>query len=231
MAALGDSLTLAYPNTVEESWSTGGNPFVRSHYFRILTAGGGAIRGHAYNLAVPGATFGAMQVQARRAIAKHVEYVTILGGEEWCGVDDIAPLEHDFDALLRVFTRGTPQPWVFVASVRDQGAIYRTLKAHRAAVLRNIAYGVRICGAVLGNTAKLDSAASYVTAARASTRRVNDTLERICRRHPRCRFDGYAVFRMPIDIGDVATDYVHMTAAGQRKLAQVTWQATFPFGR
>src|SRR5262245_63754055 len=57
MAALGDSLTLAYPNSVEESWATGGNPFVRSHYLRILAAGGGAIRRHAYNLAVPGASF------------------------------------------------------------------------------------------------------------------------------------------------------------------------------
>jgi hypothetical protein len=136
MAVLGDSLTLAYPNTVEESWATGGNPLVRSHYLRILAAGGGAIRGHAYNLAVPGASFLAMQAQARRALAKRVEYVTVWGGEEWCGADDLVTLEQDFDALLHVLASGRQPPWVFVASVRDQGAIYRTLKAHRPAVLR-----------------------------------------------------------------------------------------------
>jgi lysophospholipase L1-like esterase len=231
MAALGDSLTLAYPNTVEESWSTGGNSRVRSHYLRILAAGGGAIRGHAYNLAVAGATFLAMQAQARRALAKRVEYVTVWGGEEWCGADDLATLEHDFDALLHVLASGPRPPWVFVASVRDQGAIYRTLRKHRLAVLRNIPYGVRICNVVLGKSPALDSPASDAAAATASTRRVKAVLERICRRYPRCRFDGDAVFRMPIAYGDLATDYVHLSPAGQRKMAEVTWRATFPFGR
>ena len=59
---------------------------------------------------------------------------------------------------------------------------------------------------------------------------VNETLARVCERHHRCRFDGGAVFRMPIAYGDLATDYVHLSLAGQRKLARVTCSATFPFG-
>src|SRR5262249_47949197 len=113
MAALGDSLTLAYatPGGAVNSWSTGTSPSVQSHYKRILAAFG-AIEGKAFNLAVPGASFAQMRGQARRAIAKHVDYVTVWGGEEWCGVDDLGPLERDFDRLLRVLMGGATQPRV-----------------------------------------------------------------------------------------------------------------------
>jgi hypothetical protein len=43
--------------------------------------------------------------------------------------------------------------------------------------------------------------------------------------------DRNAVFRMPVAYRDLATDYVHLSVAGQRRIAEVTWRATFPFGR
>lgn len=230
MAALGDSLTLAVTSSVDDSWSTGTNPAVKSHYSRILAAGG-SIRGRAHNLAESGADFAGMQQQARTAIAKHVEYVTIWGGEDSCGDDDLRPLEQDFDGLLRVLARGKPQPRVFVASIRDPGKLFRTLKTRRAAVLRNIPSGVRICNVVLGKNASLDSPPPEIDVAIKSAAQINATLARICARYARCRFDGNAVFRKPIAYRDLATDYVHLSVAGQRKMAQVTWRATFPFGR
>src|SRR5262245_28317234 len=73
MAALGDSLTLAYttPNGVADSWTTGTTPVVKSHYLRLLLANP-QIKGKAYNLAESGATFAEMKAQARKAIARHV---------------------------------------------------------------------------------------------------------------------------------------------------------------
>ena len=54
MAALGDSLTLAFDaSAVAYSWSTGTTRSVQSHYLRILAANP-AIKGKAYNLAVGG---------------------------------------------------------------------------------------------------------------------------------------------------------------------------------
>ena len=232
MAALGDSYTLAsLTEEIEKnSWSTGTSPAVKSQYLRILAANR-AIKNRAYNLAEGSARFRDMQQQARAAVAKHVEYVTIWGGEDDCGLDDLMPLERDFDTLLRILARGHPQPKVFVASNRDMSKIYRTLKAHRSAVLKHIPYGVSICGAVLGKNAKLDSPAAQVAEATASIKRVNGMIARICGRYRNCRFDGNAVFDMPIAFSDLAGDYIHISVAGERRVAETTWRATFPFGR
>jgi hypothetical protein len=49
-------------------------------------------------------------------------------------------------------------------------------------------------------------------------------LETVCARHPKCRYDGGAVFRIRWSRADVSTlDYYHPSVAGQRKIAAAVW--------
>ena len=70
-----------------------------------------------------------------------------------------------------------------------------------------------------------------VAKAAASIAQINATIAHECARFSWCRFDGNAVYRMPLQFADLASDYDHMTQAGDRHIAEVTWRATFPFGR
>ena len=59
----------------------------------------------------------------------------------------------------------------------------------------------------------------------------NTTLADVCARYPNCRFDGGAAFRIQWKLGDITPhSHGHLSVAGQRKLAAVTWVATFAFG-
>src|SRR6516162_2355523 len=70
MAALGDSITAAYGSCLaptscpRNSWSTGDGTQVDSQYRRIASANP-AMKGHARNLAVPGARAADLAAQAR----------------------------------------------------------------------------------------------------------------------------------------------------------------------
>jgi hypothetical protein len=49
-------------------------------------------------------------------------------------------------------------------------------------------------------------------------------LETVCARHPKCRYDGGAVFRIRWSRADVSIlDYYHPSVAGQRKIADAVW--------
>ena len=234
MAALGDSLTFAAstPNGVADSWTTGTTPAVKSHYLRILAANP-RIKGKAYNLAVGNATFLEDKAQAREAIARHVEYITVWGGEEWCGADDLSGLTKDLAGLLAVLARGKPQPRVLVVSVRNPATMFRALRAHRSAVRRDWPNGLPIlnCSLFVGAKPAQDSKPAAVAKAAASAARVNAAIALECARFSWCRFDGNAVYRMPLQFADLSNDAVHLTQAGQRHVAEVTWRATFPFGQ
>ena len=233
MAALGDSLTLASttPNGEADSWTTGTTPVVKSHYLRLLVANP-RIKGKAYNLAEGGASFAEEKAQARRAIALHVEYVTVWDGEEWCGADDLSGLTKDLGGVLAVLSGGKPQPHVLFVSIRNPATMFRVIRAHRSAVRRDFPNGLPLflCSLVVGAKPAQDSKPTVVAKAAASAARVNATIARECARYPWCRFDGNAVYRMPLQFADLASDYDHMTQAGQRHVADVTWRATFPFG-
>ena len=68
------------------------------HYLRILAANP-RTKGKAYNLAEGNASFIEQKAQARKAIARHVEYITVWGGGEyWCGADDLSGLKEALGA-------------------------------------------------------------------------------------------------------------------------------------
>jgi hypothetical protein len=241
MAALGDSLTVAWrpeiaanlpTNGEPDSWATGTTPAVKSHYLRILAANP-RIKGKAYNLAAGGATFTEEKAQARKAIARHVEYITVWDGEDYCGVDDFSGLTKDLRGLLAVLAEGTPQPRVLFVSNRNPATMFREIRAHRSVVRKDFPNGLLmpLCGLVVGAKPAQDSKPAVVAKAAASIAKVNATIAHECARFSWCRFDGNAVYRMPLQFADLANDYDHMTQAGDRHIAEVTWRATFPFGR
>src|SRR5919197_1951054 len=86
IASTGDSITRAFNSCSfpfidcpRNSWSTGSNSVVASHYLRILAANP-AIYGRNYNDAQTGAKMAGLNGQAGAAVAQQADYVTVLMG-------------------------------------------------------------------------------------------------------------------------------------------------------
>ena len=221
MAALGDSVTAGEGTDGlpgEDSWATGTSRAVNSQYLRIVAANP-AIKAKNYNLAEGGAVD--LRPQAKQAVAKRVDYVTILVGEiDTCRGTSSAKIGSMLNATLGILKTGLPRAHVFVASTRDIARQIQVLGRNKD--LR----GFAICGTQVG--------ASAAQLARLHQRFVatNTALAQVCARYPQCRFDGNAVFKMPLTPADISSsDNYHLSTKGQRKLAAVTWKATYPFRR
>jgi len=131
MASTGNSITRAF-NTCwfpfvdcpANSWATGTNPTVNSHYRRILSANG-AIAGRNYNYAVSGAEMVDLDAQAQNATPRGVGYVTIeLGANDVCassesGMTPVATYRAQFQQGMQTLTAGLPDARIFVASIPD----------------------------------------------------------------------------------------------------------------
>lgn len=220
MAAIGDLLTLDDPLLANppDSWSTGTNPAVNSHYLRILAANP-AIKGKIYNFTGQEID---LTAEAKEAVAKHVDYVTIgpIEDDTCQGTASPAKVAAKLEATLRILTAGLPNARVLVTSTRDVARLIRVLDQNHD--LR----GFPVCGTQVG--------ASAAELARLHQRfvAVNKALAQVCARYRQCRFDGNAVFKMPLTLADISTtDHFSLSAKGHRKLAEVTWKVTFPFGR
>jgi len=231
MVALGDSITAGYGSCLaptacpRNSWSTGDGTQVNSHYRRIR-AENPAIRGHARNLSVPGATSADLPRQA--AAASTVEYVTVLiGANDACrgGIDDMTPVDTfrgRLDAALDTLGTRMPKADVLVVSIPD---VYRVWEVgHNNAVARRIWAG-GVCPALLANptsTAQADRARRETFRNRVDA--YNRELSAACRAHDNCRYDGGAAHEVKFGLDQLtALDFFHPNAAGQNKLAAVTW--------
>jgi hypothetical protein len=219
MAAIGDLVTLDDPTAANppDSWSTGTNPAVNSHYLRILAANP-AIKGKNYNFTTLEID---LTAEAREAVAKRVDYVTVGPIEnDTCNGTSAAMVAAKLDGTLRVLTAGLPNARVLVTSTRDIARLIGVLDQDKS--LR----GFTVC--------QTQVPASAAQLARLHHRfvAVNTALAQVCARYRKCRFDGNAVFKMPLTLADIASgDHFSLSAKGNRKLADVTWKATFPFGR
>ena len=235
MAALGDSITRAVAacesglGCAAASWSAGTTSEVRSHAQRIEEAG--RRRPTVHNLAMSGATVSHLPEQARRAVETQVEYVTVLiGANDACapaenGLTPVAEFGATFERALDILVRGLPDARILVVSIPDVHRLWR-LGTDRAAV-RQTWQRFGVCQSMLAN------ATSTRSAEEARRQRVRDrivayntAMERACARHTTCRWDGNAVFRYEFSLELVSPhDYFHPSLAGQRVLAEVTWNA------
>ncbi|HYN97829.1 MAG TPA: SGNH/GDSL hydrolase family protein [Pilimelia sp.] len=239
MAALGDSITAGYGSCIalvvcgRNSWATGLNPDVRSHYLRILRDNS-AIRGRRHNLATPGARAAGLRAQADAAVRARVAYVTVLiGANDVCragsvaGMTDPADFRAQLDAALDRLASGLPRARIVVVSIPDLYRLWEVGHTDDGAVR---AWGRGICPVLLARPRS--TAAADERRRRDVDRRVtayNRALAGACRAHrDQCRYDEGAAHRVRFTLAMVnRLDYFHPNAAGQARLAEETFPRRF----
>ncbi|MEP6696273.1 MAG: SGNH/GDSL hydrolase family protein [Pseudonocardiales bacterium] len=239
MASLGDSITRAfdacgfYVDCTNESWSTGGDSAINSHYRRILAVNP-AISGHNLNDAKSGAKAVDLAGQAQAAAGQHVQYVTIeMGANDACtssetSMTPVTTYRSQVDAALTALKSGVPDAKVFIASVPDIKRLWAIDRYNFSALFVWASAGV--CQSMLANAT---SNSTTDTARRDRVRQrvvdFNTQLAQACTAYgANCRFDGNAVFNYPFVASQIsAWDYFHPNKAGQTVLSSVTYAAGY----
>jgi lysophospholipase L1-like esterase len=241
MASTGDSITRAFNSSVVpwvdaplNSWATGSNGAVQSHYRRILAANPPIFLRN-FNDARSGAEMAELPRQVALVNAQQVEYVTVLmGANDACASSEaamtpVAEFRAQYEAALANLAAGSPQAYVYVVSVPDVYRLWELFHDNSAARLRWRLTG--FCKSMLARPASIEPADE---ARRQHVRQriveYNAVLADGCALYVRCHFDGNAVFDYPFQPKDVSKhDYFHPSREGQRVLADVTWQVGFEF--
>ncbi len=239
MASLGDSITRGfdacgwYVDCTNESWSTGGDAAINSHYRRILAVNP-AISGHHLNDAKTGAKAVDLAGQAQTAAAQQVQYVTIeMGANDACTSSEttmtpVATYRARIDAALVVLKGGVPAAKVFIASVPDIKRLWAIDRYNYSALF--VWSSAKICQSMLAN-ATSNSTTDNARRDRVRQRVVdfNTQLAQACAAYgSNCRFDGNAVFNYPFVPGQISGwDYFHPSKSGQTALAAVTYAAGY----
>jgi lysophospholipase L1-like esterase len=234
LTALGDSITTGFGSCLvllsceRNSWSSGDGIRVRSLYRRLREDDPGL---RAYNRAAPGARAAGLADQARAAVRDRADLVTVLiGANDACrdDIDEMTPVatfRRQVDAALTVLRKGRPKARVLVVSLPDLHRLWEIGHTESRAVR---AWSRGICPALLAD------ATSTAPAAAARRARFRDRIDAYdaqlraaCRAYgSRCRWDGGTVHRTRFGLDEVnALDWLHPNAAGQDRLAEVTWKA------
>jgi lysophospholipase L1-like esterase len=235
MAGAGDSITRAFGATLSRflsdnpqySWSTGSDAMVDSHYRRILAANP-AIGGHVYNHAGTGAKMVDLDGQVKAAAGEHVQYLTVLmGANDLCAsspstMTATATFRAEFSQALSDFFAADPGAHVFVSSIPNLSQLWNTLHGSWTAEMTwRVAH---ICSSLLSWSNTAAARQAVVTREQAD----NAALASVCRQHPRCRWDGYAVYHLSFTASDISrVDHFHPNPAGENAFAATTWAAGF----
>jgi len=237
MGAAGDSITRAF-NTcsfpfidcLANSWSTGTSASVNSHYLRIR-AGNPAINGRAWNHARSGAKMADLPGQMATIAGRNVEYVTIqMGGNDACTpstatMTSVDAYRASFTQAMNTISASGSVTTVYVTSVPDAYRLWDLFKNSRSARLTWSFF--RVCQSLLANPTSTAAAdVNRRAEVRARNAAFNQVLEEVCALYAKCVWDGWTAFCTPFAAADVTTrDYFHPSAAGQKKLADVSWRA------
>jgi lysophospholipase L1-like esterase len=234
MAAIGDSITQAVDVAsplngpwAAHNWATGRDPrdAVVSHYERIRSEER-AISGAAFNLSVAGARMRDAPRQARLAVARHVDYVTLLlGANDVCAptLDSMTPVDsfrRSFNRAMETLTGGLPDSTIYVVSIPNVYRLWDVL--HRSPAARAAWRTFGICQALLSE--QRSERERRLVQSRVES--FNRSLEGVCAAHPGCYFDHDVVYSYRFTAGDVSKiDFFHPSLSGQRQLARLTWRA------
>lgn len=241
MAALGDSITRAYNtgtlpfgDAPAHSWSTGTGASIESHYLRILDAEP-AILERNFNDAVSGARMLDLGSQVTTANQQGVAYVTILmGANDLCtrtvaGMTSVNGFRTQFEAAMAALSAGSPRARIYVVSIPNVYRLWAILKDNPLARVTWSTFD--ICQSLLDDPRSTD--ADDVARRRTVRRRTiafNTVLDDVCSMYIHCRFDDGAVFDDQFTSQDVSRrDFFHPSIDGQKRLARITWAATFDF--
>lgn len=241
IASTGDSITRAFntgsvpfTDAPANSWSTGTNSSVLSHYSRIL-ADHPPISTRNYNDAVTGAKMTGLNSQASSAVTQGAEYVTILlGANDACTSTEgemtpVSTYRAQFQAALATLNSGLPDARIYVLSVPNVYNLWYILKDNSSARSTWSLYG--ICQSMLANPqSKAQPDVDRRNRVRQRVIDYNTQLAEVCATSIHCRFDDNAVFNSLFVPSDVSTrDYFHPSISGQAKIADASYGATFDF--
>ncbi len=241
IASTGDSITRAFntgsvpfTDAPANSWSTGTNTTVNSHYLRILQ-NNPPTGGNTYNDAVTGAVMADLNGQMATAIGQGVQYVTVLMGANDACTDTeaemtpVADYRAQFQAAIATLSAGLPDARIYILSVPSIYTLWEILKDNASA--RLIWNLFDICQSMLANPLSKDPA-DVQRRERVRQRVIdyNTQLADVCAVYIHCRFDNNAVFNTAFVPSDVSTrDYFHPSIPGQAKIAGTTYTAGFDF--
>jgi lysophospholipase L1-like esterase len=241
MAAPGDSITRAYNtgtlpfgDAPGNSWSTGTRPSIESHYLRILDAEP-AIFERNFNDAVSGAKMADLASQVTAANQQGVAYVTILvGANDLCtrtvaGMTSVNAFRTQFEAAMAALSAGSPRARLYVVSIPNVYRLWVILKENPLA--RATWSTFHICQSLLADPRSTDTDdIARRRTVRQRTIAFNAVLDDVCALYIHCRFDDGALFEDQFTSDDVSRrDYFHPSIGGQKRLARITWGATFDF--
>jgi lysophospholipase L1-like esterase len=234
IAAIGDSITRATSaccvpgDQPGRSWSVGriAGDGVQSHLERVAAADP-EVRMRAFNLAVAGATVADLARQAALAARWRADYVTILiGANDVCrspsSRTSVGAFRARFGAAIGILQDGVPEARVFVASIPNVVRLWQVFRDDPTA--RRVWRTAGTCPSVLSTSATATTRAAVLERLRS----YNAVLGRACAAHPRCRFDGGAVFRYAFGRDEVSSlDRFHPSVEGQAAIARITWSRSW----
>ena len=200
----------AFDEAPANSWVTGTNRAVRSIYLRLRELNP-AIAGHAHNYAEPGTGISELADQAAH-VPRGTELVTIETGVNDACESRTTPADFraQFERALRVVEARAPRARVVVLSIFDVLAMWDAVKTLPAASHTRF-----LC------TSATDRDRPELAR---MIRNLNRQLASVCARHPNCRYDGGAVYRLRWRRQDISTvDYFHPSLSGQRNIAAAMW--------
>jgi len=225
LGVLGDSISLGV-NACEQpgectaaSWAMGTRASVDSLATRLERQSGR--RPAIADGAVSGGTIATLLQTAPAVVAAKPELVTILiGANDACrpsaaamtGADEF---RRDYAQVLDTVLDGLPHARVLALSVPDLGRLAALGQATPAIADTWSQFG--ICGSLLagGHDGVEQRVDDY-----------NRAIAELCAARTRCVYDGGAVNAQsftPAELSDI--DYFHPSLAGQRKIAQLAWDA------
>ncbi|MDQ6876028.1 MAG: GDSL-type esterase/lipase family protein [Actinomycetota bacterium] len=239
MASLGDSITRGfdacgfYLDCTNESWSTGADPAINSHYRRILAVNP-AISGHNNNNAMTGAKAADLPGQAQTAVAQGVQYVTILiGANDACTSSEatmtpVSTYRSQIDAALTTLRSGLPDAKILVVSIPDIKRLWAIDRYNLGAL--TIWSMAHICQSMLANPLS-NSSTDNARRDRVRQRVIdfNAQLADACAGYgSNCHYDGGTVFNYPFVTSQISGwDYFHPSRSGQTVLASITYAAGY----
>jgi len=239
MASLGDSITRGfdacgfYLDCTNESWSTGADPAINSHYRRILTVNP-AISGHNNNDAMTGARAADLLGQAQTAVAQGVQYVTVLiGANDACtsseaAMTPVSTYRSQIDAALTTLRSGLPDAKILVVSIPDIKRLWAIDRYNLGALsVWSVAHiWLSMLAHPLSNSSTDNARRDRV---RQRVVDFNAQLADACAGYgSNCRYDGGTVFNDPFVTSQISGwDYFHPSRSGQTVLASMTYAAGY----
>jgi hypothetical protein len=157
-----------------------------------------------------------------------------MGANDLCtrtvaGMTSVDGFRTQFEAAMASLSAGSPRARIYVVSIPN---VYRLWVILRDNPLARATWNTfDICQSLLEDPRSTDADdVARRRTVRLRTIAFNAVLDEVCALYIHCRFDEGAVFDDRFGSDDVSRrDYFHPSIQGQKRLARITWAATFDF--